>query len=142
MASLLHHWPAAAQPRRHSDPNPDATLEIELVHVGLLVLGGSFGGGRLHFRGKDYAVKISGIEVGSLGLASVSASGEIFGLKRLEDFPGNYQEEPTASAPEGSSGPHPLRLRNAAGVLLRLRSQHEGALLRIAPAGLDAAFQD
>ncbi|EHM02183.1 hypothetical protein HMPREF9946_01377 [Acetobacteraceae bacterium AT-5844] len=130
-----------AQPRG-ADPNPDATLEIEEVHVGLLVLGGSFGGGRLHFQGKDHAVTIRGLEFGSLGIASTSASGEIFGLTRLSDFAGTYVEEPTPPLPPDARGPVPLRLRNQAGVLLRLRSQRDGVMLRIAPAGLEIGFRD
>ncbi len=142
-AGLLLATPRISRAQRPgADPNPDATLEIEEVYVGLLVVGGSFGGGRLLFQGREYVVTIRGLDVGSLGIASTSASGEIFGLSRLQDFVGTYTEEPTPPLPADAEGPTPLRLRNQAGVLLRLRSQHEGVVLRIAPAGLDIGLHE
>lgn len=44
-----------AMAQRGPAPNPDATVEIEEVRIGVPVLGGTFGGGRLHYRGRNYA---------------------------------------------------------------------------------------
>jgi hypothetical protein len=130
----------AAQSRR-ADPNPDATIEIEEVRVGVLVLGGTFGGGRLHFGGRDHAFTVNGLEFGSVGVSSLSARGEVFGLARLQDFAGRYTQEAAPQPPGGESGPEQLRLRNAAGVVIRLRSERDGAVLRVTDAGLNIQFR-
>ena len=79
------------------DPNPDATIQIEEVRVGFLFLGGSIGGGRLRYRGAKHAFTITGLGAGSLGVSTLQASGEVFGLDRLEDFPGTYVETQAAA---------------------------------------------
>jgi hypothetical protein len=73
--------PAAAQQRGRPDPNPDASVEIEQVRVGVLALGGSVGGGRLRFRGEEHRFTVRGLEFGSVGVSSLSARGEVFGLR-------------------------------------------------------------
>lgn len=120
-----------------ADPNPDASIEIEEVRVGLMVLGGAFGGGRLRFRGSEYPFSVRGLEVGSVGISSLSARGEVFGLSRLEDFSGHYTLETLPQPPGGRGGPEQLRLRNEAGVAIRLRSDRDGVVLRVNDAGLD-----
>ncbi len=128
--------PARAQ-RNRPDPNPDASIEIEQVRVGVLAVGASVGGGRLHFRGEEYRFSVRGIEFGSVGVSSLSARGEVFGLRRLQDFPGRYTEQVVPrQRVEGQSGPETRWLRNAAGVELRLRTERAGGQFRINDAGV------
>jgi hypothetical protein len=115
------------------DPNPDASVWIEELHVGLFGLTSGFGGGRLRFQGEVYAFTVEGISIAGTGVTSVRAQGEAFGLRRLQDFPGTYTE--VRGGP--SDGPVEVHwLRNAPGVRLRLRSARAGALLRFGEAGL------
>lgn len=65
------------------DPNPDASIVIEQVRVGILAVGASVGGGRLRFRGEEHSFSVRGLEFGSVGVATLSASGEVFQLRRL-----------------------------------------------------------
>ncbi|MBR0683570.1 hypothetical protein GXW74_24005 [Roseomonas eburnea] len=128
--------PARAQ-RNRPDPNPDASIEIEQVRVGVLAVGTSIGGGRLHFRGEEHRFSVRGLEFGSLGVSSLSARGEVFGLRRLQDFPGRYTEQVVPrQRVEGASGPETRWLRNAAGVELRLRTERAGGQFRINEAGV------
>ncbi len=129
---------AAHAQRNRPDPNPDATVEIEQVRVGVLAVGASVGGGRLRFRGEEYRFTVRGIEFGSVGVSSLSARGEVFGLRRLEDFPGRYAEEvtPRYRGDGAPSGPETRWLRNAAGVELRLRTERVGGQLRFNEAGV------
>ena len=128
--------PARAQ-RNRPDPNPDASIEIEQVRVGVLAVGASVGGGRLHFRGQEHRFSVRGIEFGSVGVASLSARGEVFGLRRLEDFSGRYTEQVAPrQRVEGQSGPETRWLRNAAGVELRLRTERAGGQFRFNDAGV------
>jgi hypothetical protein len=128
-------WPAEAQQRR-PDPNPDASIVIEQVRVGVLAVGAAVGGGRLRFRGEEFPFSVRGLEFGSLGIATLSASGEVFNLHRLEDFSGRYQERVAPRPPGGQGGPETRFLRNQAGVELRLRTERAGGQFRTAPAGV------
>lgn len=135
-ALLLAAQAAAQQRPRRPDPNPDAFIAIEQVRVGILAVGAAVGGGRLRYRGEEHSFSIRGLEFGSLGVASLSASGEVFNLGRLENFPGRYEERQAPRPPGGEGGPITYFLRNAAGVELRLRTERAGGQLRFAPAGV------
>jgi hypothetical protein len=128
--------PAAAQNRGRPDPNPDGSIEIEQVRVGALALGASVGGGRLRFQGEEHRFNVRGIEFGTLGVSTLSARGEVFNLRRLEDFAGRYTERTTPRTPGSPSGPETRFLRNAAGVELRLRTERAGGQWRIGEAGV------
>lgn len=118
------------------DPNPDARIEIEEVRFGLFAIGGSFGGGRLRYRGQEHPFSISGLGSGSVGISSVRASGEVFGLRRLEDFPDTYTETQVAAVAGQSSRLQVRWLRSPRGVELRLRSTRQGVMLDISASGL------
>ncbi len=137
LPALLLAVPARAQQRARRDPNPDASIEIEQVRVGVLAVGASVGGGRLRFRGEEHRFTVRGIEFGSVGVSSLSARGEVFDLRRLEDFAGRYTEQVTPRyRGDGTAGPETRWLRNAAGVELRLRTERAGGQLRFNEAGV------
>ena len=129
---------ARAQQRapRRPDPNPDGSIVIEQLRVGILAVGAAVGGGRLRFRGEEHSFSVRGLEFGSVGVTSLSASGEVFNLRRLEDFPGRYEERVAARPPGGEGGPETRFLRNAAGVELRLRTDRAGGQWRVGQAGV------
>jgi hypothetical protein len=128
--------PAATQPAGRVDPNPDASVEIEQVRLGLLAIGASVGGGRIRFRGEEHPFSVRGIEFGTVGVSTLSATGEVFGLQQLADFAGRYTEE-VMPRPEGvTGGPEVRWLRNEAGVQLRLRTDRTGGQFRFSDAGV------
>jgi hypothetical protein len=128
--------PALAQPRGRADPNPDGSVEIEQVRVGVLAVGTSIGGGRLQFRGEEHRFSVRGIEFGSVGVSTLSARGEVFNLRRLEDFAGRYTERVVPRTQGAPSGPETRFLRNQAGVELRLRTERAGGQWRFNEAGV------
>ncbi len=132
-------WPAPLLAQR-ADPNPDATVEIEEVRVGIGVVATSIGGGRVRWRGEEYSFRIRGLTMGAIGVTSLQARGEVFALARLEDFSGNYAEDPPETPPDPNAppgGPIMRFLRNPNGVRLRLRATRDGAILEISPGGLN-----
>ncbi len=135
-AWLLPGKARAQQRPARRDPNPDAFISIEQVRVGVLAVGAAVGGGRLRFRGEEYSFSVRGLEFGSIGVSSLSASGEVFNLRRLEDFPGRYEERVAPRPPGGEGGPETRFLRNPAGVELRLRTERAGGQLRFSQAGV------
>ncbi|CAH0303016.1 hypothetical protein [Roseomonas sp. CECT 9278] len=136
LLSLLAVPPARAQQRGRADPNPDGSIEIEQVRVGVLAVGTSIGGGRLHFRGEEHRFSVRGIEFGSVGVSTLSARGEVFNLRRLEDFTGRYTERVVPRSQGAPAGPQTRFLRNAAGVELRLRTERTGGQWRFNEAGV------
>src|SRR4029077_15907824 len=73
----------------HPHSGPDATL---LLSGGSFALGIGFrwGSGTLTYQGKNYPVKVNGLSIGKVGMTGVSAIGEVFILKHLQDFNGHY----------------------------------------------------
>lgn len=118
-----------------ADPNPDASVEIEEVRIGIGILGGSIGGGRLHYRSREYPFSVTGLGPGGFGASTVRARGEVFGLRALDDFPGLYTETQATAA----AGQAPLQvrwLRNARGVEIRLRSVRTGVMIEVSASGV------
>lgn len=116
---------AAFAQRTRPDPNPDASIEIEQVRVGVLAVGATVGGGRLRFRGEEHRFSVRGFEIGSVCVASLSARGEVFNLRRLEDFPGRYTEQVMPRA----------RRPRRAGDTLAAQCRRRGAALEDGPRG-------
>ncbi len=65
------------------------TVEIEQVQIAFLY-SGNLGGGRLHYQGKTYKFTIGGLGIGGIGVSKIEATGEVYNLNNLSDFPGAY----------------------------------------------------
>jgi hypothetical protein len=86
--------------------------------------------------GQTYRFRLKGLGVGELGASKINAAGEVYGLKRVLDFPGAYSQfQVSATGPERGVGTG-LWLRNSHGVRLNLRAQRQGLQLSIAADGL------
>jgi len=72
--------------------------------------------------------------VHSLGVARAEATGEVFNLKRIEDFDGTY----TAVSVEGTlaGGAGTTVMQNGNGVVIELFTTTEGLNLKLAPEGV------
>ncbi len=96
-------------------------------------MGGSTGGGKLTFQGKEYPFKIGGLTVGAnVGISKMSAAGEVYDLKDVVKFPGIYTKLDASIALGGGVGG--LRLKNEHGVIMRLESRTEGLQLNVGSA--------
>ena len=113
---------------------PDATLHLSSGAVAAGV-GISWGKGTLTYRGKQYPVSIGGLSLGKVGVTKVTASGEVYHLKRLQDFDGNYT---SANADITLAGGHSgVVMKNQNGVRVVLRATSKGLDLTIGPSGVD-----
>jgi len=112
---------------------PDATLTLSegAVAVGI---GFSWGKGTLSYRGKTYPFKVEGLSVGEVGVTRASATGDVFNLKKLTDFSGNY----VAGGAEGTvgGGAGITTMKNQNGVVIELKSTTQGASLKLAAEGI------
>ena len=112
---------------------PDGTITFEggSVAVGI---GFSWGSGTLTYQGKQYPVSVDGLSVGAVGVTSVTASGEVYNLKNLEDINGNYAAG-TAGATLGGGGAG-TAMQNDKGVVIKLVSTTQGLDFKLASSGV------
>jgi hypothetical protein len=73
---------------------------------------------------------VKGLGVGGFGASRLSATGEVYGLKKIEDFAGPYAELRTGFA-VGDFGKGRFWLRNANGVYLKIEGSRQGAQVGI-----------
>jgi hypothetical protein len=129
-----------AQAATH-ESKPNATLRLS---GGSFALGIGFrwGSGTLTYKGKDYPVKVNGLSVGKVGMTGVSANGEVFNLKHLQDFNGHYNVG--AAGTRGvtlGSGKGGTIMTNQAGVIVRLSATQKGVDVNATGGGVDMQIQ-
>jgi len=129
------------QEASHHHSGPDATLRMS---GGSFALGIGFrwGSGTLSYKGKDYPVKVNGLSIGKVGMTGVSAIGEVFNLKHLQDFNGHYNvgAEGTrgVTIAKGKAG---SIMTNQAGVIVRLAATQTGLDVNATGGGVDMQIQ-
>jgi hypothetical protein len=112
---------------------PVGRVSMEIGQGGF-ILSASGGKGTLTFKGRKYAFKVGGLGVGGLGVSKIMATGEVYGLKRIEDFPGGYLQARAGYAAVEGKGVQ--WLENSNGVVLQLRSTSKGLSLNLGADGL------
>jgi len=112
---------------------PDATVQLSEGTVAVGV-GFSWGKGTLSYKGKSYPVKVDGLSVGELSIDRATAVGNVYNLKKLSDFDGNYVAAGAGAAVAGGAGVTAMKNQN--GVTIELRSTTQGASLKLAAEGL------
>jgi hypothetical protein len=118
---------------KSTDSTPDAEVTIKVTQVAA-GLGVTWGDGTLNLKGKDYKFKVSGLNLIAVGITSINAKGDVYNLKKLDDFPGKYfGVDAGATLIKGSAG---LVLKNTKGVVLNLQSEQKGAALKLGNEGL------
>lgn len=118
---------ASAAGNKPNNPTPTAGISIDQTSASLMV-GGSFGGGTIGFKGKQYAFRVGGVQLGGMGAARIQARGAVYDLKKLEDFAGTYVAVQGGIA-AGNTGSNTIWLRNANGVYIKLTGKSEGLML-------------
>jgi hypothetical protein len=105
-----------------------------VVGQGGFILSATGGKGTLTFKGRKYAFRVGGLGIGEFGGSKMTAVGEVYGLKRIEDFPGAFaQARVGVTAIKGEAVQW---LKNQNGVVLKLRSTTKGWSLSIGGDGL------
>ncbi len=116
------------------DSKPSGSVSIHLTQVAFLG-SGTTGGGTLKFQGKSYRFNVSGLGIGGIGVSTLDASGNGYGLKKLADFSGVYGQARTGWA-AGQSGKGQMWLENPNGVYLRLTARRKGVALSLGADGM------
>ena len=123
---------AAAQQRVLS-----GTVNIEQMTVAFIG-SGALGGGTLNYRGRSYRFTIGGLGIGGFGISKMEATGDVYNLHELSQFPGAYGSARYGAA-YGNQGGGELWLENPHGVLMSLKARRQGLAVSM---GADAVIVD
>ena len=113
---------------------PDATIKISSGSVAIGI-GWSWGEGTLTYKGKDYPLSVKGLSIGKVGITGATASGEVFHLKTLKNFEGNYTAAGAGITLVG--GRSAVDMTNQNGVRVRVISTNRGVDLTLGGGGVE-----
>jgi hypothetical protein len=117
---------------------PVGTLQLEATSVAAGI-GISWGKGTFAFEGKEYPIKVQGLSVGTVGLAKLSATGDVYNLKSASDIAGTYVAGGIGVAIAG--GVKGLLARNDKGVVIDLKASQTGVSLNLGPEGFTISMK-
>ena len=122
---------AAVTAGAQETPSGKVAIETMSIAVGI---GVTWGDGKLTYQGKDHSFTVNGLSVVDVGVSKMSTTGNVYHLKKLSDFAGNY-----AAAEAGAAlgaGKSAVAMRNQNGVVIELKSTTQGANIKLGPEGL------
>jgi hypothetical protein len=125
--------PLAGLPAQAQERVKSGTVYIEQIQLAFIGSGGA-GDGTLFFHGRTYRFSVGGLGVGGFGVSKMEATGEVYNLKELSQFPGAYGAARYGAA-FGDQGGGELWLQNPQGVLMSLKTKREGLAVSL---GADA----
>jgi hypothetical protein len=113
----------------------NGTIRIHVSRAGL-VLGVQQGVGTLHFRRRNYPLRISGVGLGAtIGVSDAYLVGTVRNIRRPSDIIGSYSaSQAGASIVNGNRTAH---LQNANGVVLDLSGQQTGLEFSVDLSGIE-----
>jgi hypothetical protein len=106
--------------------SPSGTVTLTEAFVG----GVGAGKGVLTFKGQTYPFKLIGTVIGPGAVSKIDASGDVYKLDDISQFPGPYAQ---GNGPVGlqTSGAGDLWLQNKAGVIMHLTGTQTGVALSL-----------
>lgn len=115
--------------------HPNGTIQVATTSVAAGV-GVTWGNGTLTFEGKDHSFAVKGLSLSDLGIGEATVKGNVYDLRRLEDFGGKYTPAESDFAlggpgPPWSSSYRGMILRNPKGVVVQLWLVREGPHLHV-----------
>jgi hypothetical protein len=116
-----------------SDALPDASVTLKggSVAVGI---GYTWGHGELKYRDGAHEFSINGVSVIDVGATNFSATGEVYNLKDISEFAGNYVAAGAGITIAG--GGTAVYLKNEHGVVIKLISTDLGLKFKLSADGV------
>jgi hypothetical protein len=115
---------------------------VDMREVQIAYLGSAGGGkGTLSFQGQTYPFVIAGLGGGGVGISTIDASGEVYNLTDLAQFPGAY-DEARYGAVIGDASTGDLWLENNDGVVMHLKAKREGLMLSLGADVVDVRMSE
>ena len=129
--------PAAAQERPEGPPSASIIIrQLNVAFIGSAALGG----GTLTYEGQSYPIRVSGLGIGGIGVSRLTAWGDVYGLRRLDDLAGVYVQVRRGWALGDQSGGI-LWLSNVKGVTMKLSTHRRGLQLTLGADGVIIGFK-
>ncbi len=120
-------------PAQAQDPSGTVTMESTSIALGI---GVEWGHGTLTLNdGSTHKFEVKGLSIVDLGISKIEATGDVFGLKNLADFPGDYSAV-KAGATLGKKSAGDVILQNEKKVQIRLTPKATGVQLTAAFGGV------
>ena|ERR1044071_8867524 len=112
---------------------PDAKVKMTGKAVAAGV-GYSWGSGVLTYEGKDYPFTVNGLSAGNIGASSAELSGDVYNLKRVEDFNGNFTSAGAEATVAGGGGA--MAMKNQNGVVMHVAGTTKGLAFKLGVDGM------
>jgi hypothetical protein len=139
LAGAAATLPLAALPAQAQERVKSGTVFIEQLQLAFIGSGGA-GDGSLFFHGRTYRFSVGGLGVGGFGISKMEATGEVYNLKELRQFPGAYGAARYGAA-FGDHGGGELWLQNPQGVIMNLKARREGLAVSLGADAMVIAFK-
>jgi hypothetical protein len=136
MAALC--WLAVTPGVAQTPYYPVGSVSIDMMSVAAGI-GFSSGSGVLMFEGKRLLFQIDGLSVGNVGISSISAVGNVYNMKSVSQFAGNYAAVGAGVTLAG--GVAGLKMQNQSGVVINLYAVQQGVQLNIGPQGFNVTMK-
>jgi hypothetical protein len=131
--------PGAQKEAPLSKPYPMGTVTIQLKHVGVGV-GVEWGKGVLTYKGKKYTFKVKGLQIATVGISTLTATGNVYNLFGISEFPGRYvATEASVALFKGAEG---QAFKSGKDVHIFLKAKEKGVNLAIGPEGFDIDLEE
>jgi hypothetical protein len=119
--------------RAAEEKKPDATVKMSGKSLAAGV-GYSWGSGVLTYQGKDYPFSVSGLSAGNIGASSAELSGQVFNLKNVTDFNGNFTSVGAGATVAGGGGA--MSMKNQNGVVMDVVAATKGLAFKLGVDGV------
>jgi hypothetical protein len=113
-------------------------VRLKIVKAGF-ILGVGGGSGVLRFEGRNYALSVGGISVGTIGAAGADLVGRARNLHHAADIVGTYTAVSASAALAG--GVKVVRLSNSNGVVLELQGKQAGFEASMSLSGMSISLR-
>lgn len=118
---------------RGAEQKPDAKVRLSGKALAAGV-GVSWGSGVLTYQGKEYPFSVSGLSAGNIGVSSAELSGDVYNLKNLSDFNGNYTSAGAGATVAGGAGGATMKNQN--GVVMNVVATTQGVSFKFGVDGM------
>jgi len=117
------------------------TFSLEIWRVSFIG-SASHGSGVLHYGGKTYEFKASGLGAGGFGASKTTVSGTVYNMKEREDFAGTYANVRSGVAVGEEGVSKSLWVENQKGVRLKGKPDMSGVQLNLGVDGVVVTWAD
>jgi hypothetical protein len=107
----------------------DGTVDMHQVQAAFIGSGGG-GNGTLYYEGRAYRFDVGGLGIGGIGASTIDATGEVYKINNISQFPGAYAQGRYGYV-FGTKSAGDLWLQNEAGVIMHLKAKREGLMLSL-----------